>query len=313
MSNKNNNKAIAIVGTTASGKTGLGVDLARDLEGEIVSADSRQVYKGMDVGTGKDLDEYSKDGKTVAYHLIDVAEPKSKFDVAQYKKMAYSALDDISGRGKLPIVVGGSGQYLEAVIDNYEFTEVKPDEGLRKELENKNIQELYREIEKLNKRFARNINESDRKNKRRLIRYVEVLKGKSDDFKPKKDPAGSGYEFLVLGLTHPKEILFERIDKRLDQRLENEGMVEEVQELNRQGLSWQRLEEFGLEYKYIAKYIRDELSYEEMRDVLSKKIKKFAKRQMTWFKRWEKQGRKIHWVGDKKEAKAIINDFLGKK
>ena len=308
----NKNKAIVILGTTASGKTGLGVRLAYELDGEIVSADSRQVYRGMDIGTGKDLKEYVVDGQEIKYHLIDIADPREKFSVASFQKLAFEAIDDILLRGKLPIVVGGTGQYLEAVVDNYVLSEAKPDEDLRKKLEKLSIDELYNKIESLNKAFALNINESDRKNKRRLIRYVEVLSVSHGDFEPKKDQENSKYEFLVLGLTWPKEVLHERIDKRLKERLEKEGMVEEVQDLNRQGISLERLEEFGLEYKYIAKYLKDEMEYDEMINRLAREIKKFAKRQMTWYRRWEKQGRKIYWINSKNEAMELIKKFLKK-
>lgn len=297
---------MVILGTTASGKTGLGVLLARELDGEIVSADSRQVYRGMDVGTGKDLAEYGD----VPYHLIDVAEPAERYSLADFQKEAFSAIEDILKRGKLPIIVGGTGQYLEAVVDNYELSEAKPDQELRKRLEKMDIDELYGKIKESNKKFSENINESDRKNKRRLIRYIEVLEATDGDFKPQKSPCESRYEFLLLGMTHPKEVLSEKIDKRLKERLEEEGLVEEVQELNRQGLSWERLEEFGLEYRYVSKYIKDELEYDQMVELLASKIKKFAKRQMTWFRRWEKQGRKIYWIESKVEAEKLIKDFI---
>ncbi len=314
MSNRDKkDKVVVILGTTASGKTGLGVHLAYKLDGEIISADSRQVYKGMDIGTGKDLDEYQVKNKQIPYHLIDVADPKEKYSLGDFQKAAFSAIEDIIKRNKLPLIVGGTGQYLEAVVDNYELSEAKPNDDLRKELEELDVDTLYSQIEKLNKKFAKNINESDRKNKRRLIRYLEVLKATEGDFKPLKRPQESNYEFLLLGMTHPKEILAERIDKRLRERLEEEGMVEEVQELNRQGVSWERLEEFGLEYKYVSKYLKDELEYDQMVELLASKIKKFAKRQMTWFRRWEKQGRKIHWIDNRDDAESLIDDFLEKK
>ncbi|MBD3247787.1 tRNA (adenosine(37)-N6)-dimethylallyltransferase MiaA [Candidatus Falkowbacteria bacterium] len=308
----NKNKVIVILGTTASGKTGLGVRLAHGLGGEIISADSRQVYKGMDIGTGKDLAEYEIDGQKIAYHLIDVADPKERYSLADFQKEAFAAIDDILKRGQLPIIVGGTGQYLEAVVENYKLSDAEPNKELREKLEKADIDEIFAQIKEINSKFASNINESDRKNKRRLIRYLEVLQASGGDFEPLRRPQESQYDFLMLGLTHPKEILSERIDKRLEQRLEEEGMVEEVQELNRNGLSFERLEEFGLEYKYISKYLKDELEYEEMKEKLAQEIKKFAKKQMTWYKRWEKRGRKIHWVEDKDDANNLIENFLGK-
>lgn len=306
----NKNKVIVVLGTTASGKTGLGIDLARAFNGEVVSADSRQVYRGLDIGTGKDLPDYEKGGAKVRYHLIDIADPQERFSLAHFQQAAFAALDDILAREKLPIIVGGTGQYLEAVVDNYALSEIKPNEAFRQELEKKDIDELYEMILSRNKVFAQKINASDRKNKRRLIRYVEVLNASGGRFEPLKRPRESKYEFLLLGLTWPKEILAERIDKRLKERLDKEGMVEEVQELNRAGLSFERLEEFGLEYRYIAQYLKDELEYDEMVEKLGREIKKFAKRQMTWYRRWEKTGRKIIWVSSQEETDELIRKFL---
>lgn len=304
------NKVIVILGTTASGKTGLGIELARNFKGEIVSADSRQVYRGLDIGTGKDLPDYEKGGERVSYHLIDVVDPCERFSVADFQKRAFVAMDDIIVRNKVPIVVGGTGQYLEALVDNYVLSETRPDEVLRQELEKKGIDELYEMILGLNKIFASKINDRDKKNKRRLIRYVEVLNASKGHFEPLKRPRESKYEFLILGLTWPKEILAERIDKRLKERLEKEDMVGEVQGLEREGVSFERLEEFGLEYRYIAQYLKDELEYDEMVERIARESKKFAKRQMTWYRRWEKMGRKINWIKNISEAKELVKKFL---
>jgi tRNA-2-methylthio-N6-dimethylallyladenosine synthase len=295
-------KVIVIVGTTASGKTKLGVEMALKYNGEIVSADSRQVYRGMDVGTGKDLREYKaklkvESGKlkeiVVPYHLIDVADPKDKFDLAQWYKMAKQAIDDIIARNKLPIVVGGTGLYAQALVDGYNLTEIKPDKKLRDKLEKKNREDLFKMLADLNSAFANKLNNSEKNNKRRLIRYIEILsKGQKQEVVKKKNDE---YDFEIIGVTYPKEELRERIYQRLIERLEKEDMIGEVRGLHKQGLGWERLESFGLEYKFIAQYLQDKLDYEEMVNKIYVASCQYAKRQMTWLKRWEKQRAKIQW------------------
>jgi tRNA dimethylallyltransferase len=304
-------KIIVILGTTASGKTRLGVDLARQFNGEIISADSRQVYRGLDVGSGKDLHEYGE----VKYHLIDVADPKDIFSVAEYQKEAFAVIEDILRRGKLPIIVGGSGQYLEAVVENYQLTEVKPDNSLRQELENLSVEELFARLEKANSFFAAKVNNSDKNNKRRLIRYLEVAENSSvenGDLQKSNEQDVSGYEFLLIGLTYPKEVLSERIHKRLIARLENENMIQEVSDLHdKVGLSWERLESFGLEYKFISQYLQEKIEYEQMVEMIDRASIQFTKKQMTWFKRWEKK-RKINWLEDNLVAEDVVKIFLDK-
>ena len=294
MSDKN--KIIVILGPTASGKTALAVELARKLDGEIVSADSRQVYRGMDIGTGKDLESYGD----LPYHLIDVADPKEVFDLAQFKKLAEAAITDITSRAKVPIVVGGTGLYLEALISNFQLAEVPADNSLREDLEHKTIEELFGMIQKYNTSFAANINNSDLNNKRRLIRYVEVFANSGQVTKK----AESLYETLIIGLDCPKEELQSRIEDRLMKRLDEQEMVEEVNDLNRQGVTWERLASFGLEYKFIAWYLQDKIDYEEMVLRLQKASWQFAKRQLTWFRRWERSGQKINWIGPDDGARA---------
>jgi tRNA dimethylallyltransferase len=294
------------LGPTASGKTGLGVKLAKEFNGEIISADSRQVYRGMDIGTGKDLKDY--DG--VPYHLMDVADPKDVFDIAQYKQQAEAAIADIISRGKLPIIVGGSGLYLQALIDDYQLSTVKPDAKLRDDLEAKTLAELQNILETKNKSFFDKLNNSDKNNKRRLIRYIEITENTQKpqtDFNKKSEPK---YDSLLIGLSFPKELIKERIYKRLIDRLDNEDMVEEIKGLHDNGVSWERLESFGLEYKFISWYLQDKIDYETMVEKLSTAINQFAKRQMTWFKRWEKQGKEIFWENDYNKIKEKINKFL---
>lgn len=296
------NLVLVILGPTASGKTKLAVSLALKYNGEIVSADSRQVYKGMDIGTGKDLKEYKIGRKKIPYHLIDIVSPKTNFNLAKYQKKAIITISDILKRNKLPILVGGSGLYLQAVVDNYELSEVKPNLERRKKLELLNIDKLYLQIKKINPSFASNINESDRKNKRRLIRYLEIVEDGKAFLKKDKDL----FNFLIIGLNPEKEILKEKIIKRLKERLEKENMIEEVKRLKKEGVTWKRLKSFGLEYKYISQYLLNEINYQEMEEKLAIAIFQFAKRQNSWFKRWQKQGRKIHWVKNKEEVEKLI-------
>jgi len=298
-----NNTVLVILGPTASGKTSLAVSLALKYQGEIISADSRQVYKGMDIGTGKDLKEYKVGSKKIPYHLIDVVSPKTSFNLAKYQKKAISSISDILKRKKLPILVGGSGLYLQAVVDNYKLSESKPNIERRNKLELLSVSELYSYITKLKANFAKNLNNSDKNNKRRLIRYIEIIEDGETVSKKDKDL----YNFLIIGLKPEKELLKEKIIKRLKERLEKENMLEEVKRLKREGVSWKRLKSFGLEYKYVSQYLLKEISYEEMEERLALAICQFAKRQKSWFKRWQKQGRKIHWIKDIKEAEKLIN------
>jgi tRNA-2-methylthio-N6-dimethylallyladenosine synthase len=305
---KKGGKVVVILGPTASGKTALAVKLADKYNGEIISADSRQVYKGMDIGTGKDLAEYYIGKKKIEHHLIDVADPKDIFSLADFQKMAYSAIDDILSRGKLAFLVGGSGLYLEAVVDNYLLAESKPSFVKRDEYEALSLEELHKRIKKINKDFFGNINNSDLNNKRRLARYLEVLEGDSS-FKAKKgEPL---YDFLILGLNPEREIIKEKIHRRLLVRLNEEGMIDEVKGLLKEGISHQRLESFGLEYKYISMYLQKKISEKQLVDHLFRAICKFAKKQMSWFRRWEKMGTDISWIDNNvDEAKKKIDRFI---
>ncbi len=306
MIERHEKKLIVILGPTASGKTRLAVELARKFDGEIVSADSRQVYRGMDVGTGKDLDEYGE----VKYHLIDVADPKDSFSLAQYKKMAEGAIDDIIGRGKVPFLVGGSGLYLQAVVDNYGLSEIGENKELRQALEDLDAGALLERLRGISPSFAARVNQSDSKNKRRLIRYIELQSsGGKPDF---KNAQAEKYRSLVLGLYPGKEAIDGNIHKRLIDRLENEDMVSEVDRLHAQGVSWDRLRDFGLEYRFVSEYLQERTDYDTMVERLDAATRQFAKKQMTWFRRWEKQGRGIDWLeGDlSAEASRLISRFL---
>lgn len=300
------NKVLVILGTTASGKTSLGVKLAHQLNGEIISADSRQVYKGMDVGTGKDLGEYKVNGQKIPYHLIDVVSPNTKFNLARYQKLAFKAIQDVLQRGKLPIIVGGTGLYLQALVDNYTLSSVKPNEKKRAELETLSAEELFAKLKKIKASFANKLNNSDRNNARRLVRYLEIIEEGDLGVSGKKE---SPYNFLLLGLTWPDSELRERINFRILDRLEHEDMVGEVHKLHANGVSWKRLISFGLEYKFITWHLQGKITYQEMIDKLGTAVYRFAKHQKTWFKRWEKQGAGIKWISDGLEAKKEIDDW----
>lgn len=299
---KKKKKVLVILGPTATGKTSLAVRLAKLFKGEIISADSRQVYRGLDVGSGKDLSEYGK----VKYHLIDIADVNDVFNLAQYQSLAKLAIENVLSRNKLPILVGGSGLYLQAIIDNYKLSEVKADFELREKLELMDKDELQKILKKKDSGFFNSLNNSDLNNKRRLIRYIELLKSKSS-FGKKNE---SNYEFLVIGLDFESSILKERIAKRLKERLEKEGMIEEVERLNKEGVSWERLISLGLEYKFVSYYLQKKISYQEMFELLLTAICQFAKRQKTWFKRMEKQGIKINYLKNDKEIISLIDQHF---
>ncbi len=270
-------RLVVILGTNASGKSELGIRLAKHFGGEIVSADSRQVYRGLDLGTGKITPAQA--GK-VKHHLIDVADVSEYYSLAQYQQAAYSAIDTISREGKLPFLVGGTGLYISAIVEGYQLVDVPPNEALRAELEALPLPQLVERLEKFDPDAANRI---DKGNRRRLIRAIEIAAaGYAGSSARKSAPR---YNSLQLGLTWPREILVERIAKRLEERLST-GMIDEVAGLRSRGVSDLRLDKLGLEYRYIARYLRGELrSIDELRTELGIAIRQFAKEQITWFKR----------------------------
>ena len=293
------NKIIVILGPTASGKTGLSIKLAKKFHGEIISADSRQLYKGMDIGTGKVT---KKEMAKIPHYLLDVANPKKQFTVAQYKRLAERAIKKIIANKKIPIICGGTGFYIQTITDNTTIPEVKPDAKLRAELEKKSAKELFNRLKKLDPRRAKNI---DKNNRRRLIRALEIVikSGKKIPIL-KSEPK---YEALIIGIKHNSKELKELIKTRLFKRLK-QGMVKEIINLKKSGLSWKRLEDFGLEYRYVAYYLQNKLSYNEMVGKLQKEIEHYAKRQMTWFKK----DKRIRWITDLRQATKLIKEFLNK-
>jgi len=297
---KSNKKIIVIVGPTASGKSEMAVKLARKFKGEIISADSRQVYKGMDIGTGKIT---KKEMMGIPHHLLDVASPKRKFSVAQYKKLAEKAIRNIFKKGKIPILCGGTGFYIKTVIDNIKIPEVKPDWRLRKKLEKKTPKELYQILKKLDKQRAKTI---EKENPRRLIRAIEiVMKTKKPVPCLKKETLP--YSLLIIGISKPKNELKELIKKRLLKRLKK-GMVKEVKKLRKSGLSWKRLESFGLEYKWVSRYLEKKISFCDMLEKLERDINRFSKKQIAWFKK----DKRIHWVKNYSQSQILVKKFLKK-
>lgn len=290
-------KLIVILGPTASGKTDLSIKLAKKFNGKVVSADSRQVYKGMDIGTGKVT---KKEMQGIPHYLLDVASPKRKFSVAQYQKLALKAINKIHKKGQVPFLVGGTGFYIQAVVDGIVIPEVKPDWKLRKKLERKNTRELFKMLKKLDPRRAKNI---DKNNPRRLIRAIEIATnlGTVPPLSLKKPD----FDVLMIGIKKSPTELKELIRKRLLKRLKA-GMIEEVKNLKKSGISWERLEEFGLEYRYISRYLQEKLEYNEMVEKLQKEIEHYAKRQMTWFKR----DKRIKWIKNYKKAEKLTEGFL---
>ncbi len=270
-------RLVVILGTNASGKSDLGIRLAKHFGGEVVSADSRQVYCGLDLGSGKITPAQAS---TVRHHLINVAEVSEYYSLAQYQRAAYNAIDAISSAGKLPFLVGGTGLYISAVVEGYELVDVPPNEQLRAQLESLPLAALVERLETLDWDAASRIDQS---NRRRLIRAVEIAAaGRAVAAAHKRSPR---YQCLQLGLTWPREILVQRIQDRLRERLAN-GMIDEVAGLRSRGVSDLRLDKLGLEYRYIARYLRGELrTLDDLSTQLGIAIRQFAKEQLTWFKR----------------------------
>lgn len=269
-------KILIIVGPTASGKTGLAIELAKQFDGEVISADSRQVYKGLDIGSAKVTKE-EMDG--VPHHLLDVADPKDVYTAADFKRDAAIAIDDILARGKLPIICGGTFFYIDALLGKVSLPEVEPDMVLRAELEEKSAAELLDILEKLDPERAAHV---EKENPRRLVRAIEIAR--AFGYVPEVQITDCPYQVLTIGLmvdmeTHG-DVLRSRIVERLDA-----GMTEEVERLVAAGVTHERLEKFGLEYRYLSRYLRGLLPFDDMVNELTTKSRQFAKRQLTWLKR----------------------------
>ena len=333
MAKDNLPKIIVVIGPTASGKSDLALRLTKLAQGkafkkagitsaEIISADSRQVYRGMDIGTGKVLrdknfpvpnlkfknqNEKFRDfySKGIRHYLIDVASPKKQFTASDFKKLGEKAIQEILKNGKIPIVVGGTGFYIDILLGRMQTAEVPPDPKLRRHFDKLSAKHLFSMFRKLDPQRAETI---DSHNKRRLVRVLEIVLSTAKPvppLNPKYLIRNTKYQVLWLGINPSKKKLAERIKKRLDKRF-RQGMVQEVNRLHRQGVSWKRLDNFGLEYRWISRYLRNLISKEEMRENLYRDIIKYSKRQMTWFKR----NKEINWINNIKTAEKLIRRFM---
>lgn len=292
-------KLTVILGPTASGKSALSIKLAQKFNGEIVSADSRQVYKGMNIGTGKVT---KKEMKNIPHWLLDVVSPKRRFSVAQYQKLAFRAINKILRERKIPFLVGGSPFYIYAVVEGWVFPRLKADQKLRKVLERKSAKELFNILKKIAPQRATQI---EKKNKRRLIRAIEIVKKLGRISTLEKNPQ---FDCLLLGIKRSEEELKERIKKRFSKWLRR-GFVKEVRNLKKSGLSWKRIEDFGLHYRCLAQYLQGKMGYHEMMKKSLKELEHYTKSQMTWFKR----DKRINWVKNQKEVEKLIKKFISNK
>lgn len=290
MKAKNKNKIIIILGPTASGKSELAVRLARQLAGEIISADSRQVYKGLDIGTGKIT---KKEMEGIPHHCIGYVSPKKIYTVIDFKKCAEKAIKDILNRGKIPIICGGTGFYISAITGDVNIPEIKPDWKLRKQLEKKTAEQLFKMLEKRDPKRAKNI---DKHNPRRLIRAIEIAKNLGKITRVSSQYPVASSQYIFIGIKLPEKELKKRIEKRVKKMIKD-GLVKEVRKLRKSGLPWKRIYELGFEYKYPALFLQGKMSKQEMLEQMILENQHYAKRQMTWFKR----DKRIRWIRGKQE------------
>lgn len=294
-------KVIVVLGPTATGKSNLAVNIAKKYKGEIISADSRQVYKGMDLGSGKIT---KKEMLGIPHHLLDIIKPSTFFSMAKYKELANKKIKEIILKGKTPIICGGTGYYIDSVVKNIVIPEVKLNLKYRKELKNKSTEKLFELLKKLSPDRAKTI---DKNNKVRLIRALEIAKELGSV--PKIIEKPSEYDFIFIGLDTKDQILKDRIALRLTKRIKL-GMIKEIQRIHDEGTTWKRLESFGLEYKNTALFLQKKITKEEMINNLNREIWQFVKRQRTWFKR----NKEIVWL-DPTDKKVLekTNKVVGKK
>lgn len=279
---------ITILGPTAVGKTRLSALLAAHFKGEIISADSRQVYKGMDIGTGKDLGDYIVEGEKIPYHLIDVIDPGDEFNLFLFNKIFYECAHKIYSKNRIPFLVGGTGLFIHSILSNYDLNKIEFDTVRYNELNNLDIKELRDKLSGLNPKLH---NSTDILIKDRVIKAIMIVE--------KKDYSGIENKVeiksLTIGIHEERSVIRKRITERLKRRLES-GMIDEIKELLHNGITYDKLDFFGLEYKFIGRYLKGELSYEEMFQKLNSSIHNFAKRQMTWFRKMEREGIEINWI-----------------
>ena len=311
MVEKPDTNCIVLLGATASGKTSLGVHLARLAGGEILSADSRQVYRFLDLGSGKDICEYGD----IPYHLIDIADLSSEYSVFDYQRDFHSAFTDVVSRNRVPVIVGGTGMYLDSIIRGYSLVEVPVNEKLRGELASWSLEDLVKRLYSLKKEVH---NRTDLVERPRLIRAIEIAEYKALCESTAGEPAPSttsilpGIHPLILGVHFERSILRSRIRVRLEERLKA-GMIDEVRNLHANGVSWERLERLGLEYRFTAEFLQDKIPTEkEYIESLYIAIGQFAKRQETWFRGMERKGVFIHWIenADREAAEKIVSEYF---
>lgn len=292
---------IIVLGPTAVGKTSIGVALAGTFNGEIISADSRQTYRHLDIGSGKDLDEYVWEGQPVHYHLIDIASLPDEYNVYNYQKDFYAAFKDITARGKLPVVVGGTGMYLDAVVRGYEMVILPENPQLHAELEAKSLEELG---EMLLKEQPDLHVKADLKEKDRVIKALEIIEAKKQGIESTSVERPDIRSFII-GTTLPRPELWKNISRRLRERLDG-GMIEEVENIHKSGITFERLEKLGLEYRFCSEFLQGKYKgRDEMEEKLFIAIRQFAKRQETWFRMMERKGVEIHWLGQGSKASRI--------
>lgn len=289
---------LVILGPTASGKTRLGVELAQRLSGEIISADSRQVYRGMDIGTGKDLAEYGG----IPYHLIDIVDPGYEFNLFEFQKRFKESYHRIIDGGRLPLLVGGTGMYLEAVLKGYQLVPVPENPALRSTLAGLSHEELIERLKNANPRLH---NSTDLILRDRLIRAIEIAEHQA----PEQEPFMPGLSPLIFGIHWDRPVLRRRITERLKLRLD-QGMIEEVERLHASGVPFEALDFYGLEYRFIARYLKGELNRNDLFQKLNSAIHDFAKRQWNWFSRMERNGTVIHWLEGSAEPLAEALEIL---
>ena len=298
---------ITILGPTASGKTDIAAHLAAELSAEIISADSRQVYRRMDIGTGKDLADYVVDGKPVPYHLIDIVEPGTKYNLFEYQRDFLEAYNDIRSRGKNVILCGGTGLYIESVLKGYRLIPVPENKELRHELEGKSLLELSTILERLKVENNSNMhNSTDVDTPKRAIRAIEIEMAYKEA--PVEERTFPKIDNVIIGVGIDRDLRRRKITRRLDQRLKD-GMVDEVKSLLDSGIPADDLIYYGLEYKFVTEYILGKSTFEEMRRSLEIAIHQFAKRQMTWFRGMERRGFTIHWIDAADSMEEKINEI----
>jgi tRNA dimethylallyltransferase len=302
LNSKRSHNCIVVLGATASGKTRLACRIAYELNGEIISADSRQVYKQLDIGTGKDLEEYKINEKQVPYHLIDICEPQQQFYLHDFMRECCDAFHSITSREKLPVICGGTGLYLDSLHKDFSYTQIPDDKVFRNEAEKKTREELAEMLNRFPEEYRKN---AAIDSKKRTIRAIEIARSLS--VSPNKTTEKKNiYNPFYIGIHVTKEERMDLISFRLEQRLKN-GLIEEVESLLNKGISHERLQFLGLEYRFLSLFLKNELSFDEMKTKLQTAIIQFSKRQMTWFRKMEKEGIEIHWIRRDEDPTPLIS------